>query len=420
MIDSSSSKELLKHNIHPTDVCIGVGHESLSDEALQATSDLFYELQKEIPTNQGPQAVRLTREELTDSFNDQNTVFAVYDLEGTSTYVPIFVPVRCMSESFDEDLFVSRYDIDKDSDGFAGVYYFTGDVDALEQLEANPNFSDVISSMRVLMTEVERLDEESFSRLFDLFKKYKSDLKIDEFVDPKNQKPASLNHYSGAISIIEPVATELGGSTQKYSGLRDVFLEGVASGDFDPYPYNGATIIDPLEFAQNTEMQDYFWRFCGDQFVELIENFPVVQEPSKEEFIDMLSDPLTINAVYFHEGKPITSCVFVENIENCTWLDGEYFDEKYRDEYMGYFPFLATDKEQTGKGYAGEVMALLTQLINRLGCDYYVTFECTNISEDYVPYLVKLAVETDEKLQIELTRVAEYRIRSLVDVTQRA
>lgn len=384
----------------------------LSDQEIGRSSQLFYQLAADTITNQGPQSVRLEKEEFSKAMTDGDTVGLVGITDaGDRVFIPILIPLRAVEESFDEEYHIQRFGYGADEE--RRVFYYTGLATAESLIGdlGKDEAADSMNNVGAIIFEEEASDEAVFSGLVSLLRKAEITFVEEQFIDPKNNSGAALKHYAGLVHRKTQDANDETDIAR--TSLVEAYELGVQNGTYEANPRNGVALLAPREFAASPELQDQLWGFCKDQFLRLIEDFPVVQEPSKEEFIAMLSDPATVHAVYFVEGAPVSSCVFLGSVEECTWLRADYFKQRYETAPMGYFPYLATNKQYEHSGYAQQLMNLLNELIYQSNQPFWVTFECTNVSADKVPGMVELVVNAHEELAVEIEKIADYKISAL-------
>ncbi len=400
-------------NIHEirqlhTDGVFYTGKEvDFTEETKQQIVSSYSRVAERSLTNQGPQSIRIEQEELLSCLDDAETIYTTINIDGEIVPFPVFIPIRNMPGSFDESFHEERLGIKKDQDDFNGIFFFAGTEEIISQIDSFNK--DTLSSIRSVIVEYEDRDVELYEELKLKLSNGGILTQEDNFIDEKNGTPASLNHYIGRAYRAEDIEF----NNEPNSRLIDVFNRDVNEGRIEKRPYNGASIVSPEEFAIDSKLQDDLWRFSEDQFNGLTENFPIIQEPDREEFVSILSDPGTTNVVYFYEGRPVTSCVFIENIDNCNWLRPDYFDDYFNEQQRAYFPYLATHPDFTSHGFASATVELLDDLVFRSGNPFNILFECTNVSNDSVPNLVETAIKLDGKLNVDLDMIAKYYIKSL-------
>lgn len=382
----------------------------IDSECIEQSLDLAMIIAEESLVNSGPQCIRVSREEMHQALYHPDTILWRIDDEDGRKYLPLFVPAEIV-ESVDDKYINKHFDTDRKQGG-GKTYFFVGSELFLPSAEElNSQYLDIeLDSGDVIVYEILDGSDNNTDLIAALVSGSQLEVVHDEFIDPKNKTPASLKHYAGLVTR-KNQETPTG---VVFDTLSDVFRQDVLDGRSEEFPEEGVSLLDPLFFAENPELQDKLWGFCKNQFMTLTENFPIIQEPTKEEFIEMLSDPSTTHVVYYHEGEPVSSCVFVHNMDACSWLRKDYFNKKYDGELIGYFPYLATDERFTSKGYASEVIAKITDLVYESGRNFQVLFECTNISADVVPWMVGAVVNEHPKLQTSIVETANYNIGAFV------
>lgn len=79
------------------------------------------------------------------------------------------------------------------------------------------------------------------------------------------------------------------------------------------------------------------------------------------------------------------------------------------------FPGIVSDEAKRGNSYATELINLATKLAAKRKTNLLITFECTEISSQYIPRLVTAAINHSGDAEVEgiaepITRINYYAI----------
>lgn len=164
--------------------------------------------------------------------------------------------------------------------------------------------------------------------------------------------------------------------------------------EYESRPETGPTVLGPAMLAESPELLEDIWSMYEGQFSELTEDHPSLQIQPREELEKMILDDEAFNLAYFQDGKIVSLCYFVSNIDKCVWLNSAFF-EKIRQEQpdirLAYFPGIVVDNSRARQdgGYVGEMIKLLERVCEESGNGgLQIVFQCTNVSETYIPKIV--------------------------------
>lgn len=390
---------LIAHDIDNTQIIVPA-HEATPE--LVRKSDAwhiaFYERSIASQTL-GPQLEGFTPHDVVRVFNDPETVKVKLVREEGEYDWPLLTPVKNFSEYL-PSYFADRYGSDVD------CMYLSLPPETHDLSE------EVVAELKKLSDTDKTLivDQLGASDKLDKFGEqlgeYGIQVQVDELIDPKNNTPATVFHFEGLTEVVPdevPVDS---------SDLREVYqgMEAELSGE-------GTQLVDvsrvdePLETG--VSMRDRLWQIYQQQFGQLIENHPARQAQYEYEFDAMLRDPETLTIAHLVDGDVVSFATFVGNIESCDWLNTDFYRQNFPDEKVLYFPGIATDAEKQGNHYAMNLIDLVAKLCVRAKVQPRIVFQCTNISADYIPHIVKGAVEATGLAKIEINEMARYDYRAI-------
>lgn len=356
---------------------IGIEHDR------QIDVEAAYDLMK--AAESGPQAMSMTKEDIQASLNDPNTIFA--SVKGVN--LPILMPISTIEAYATSGFFAEG------AEQFLFMPIYTSlDAEETESVRQMLSGADLTSKKIVSYFEDGDKQSEDYAKL--VLDSLPDGYHQEPLIDDKDGKEASITHFEG-LGIVHDrynLRTDV-------TSLRQVFLEGVAGGEYDEHPRTGTTLLDPEELKTNTELLDKLWRISDEQFSKLVENLPVRQNPSREEFDEIMTHPETSSIVYFEDGEPVCLTTFLHSIEPADWLRKEYFDDKFGEKpFLAYFAFMVSDANKASYKSSHKVLKMVIDLTEKAHRDMEVIFECTNVSASYIPKLVESVVNASDEIKI--------------------
>ena len=170
-----------------------------------------------------------------------------------------------------------------------------------------------------------------------------------------------------------------------------------------------------LEKVINGEEAEKIWEIYDRPFEQLGEQHPEHAGFEKEELLEILEDENIEKIVNRVNGEITTLCFFVNDFKYCEWFNEDYYSKKYPDYYDSknilIFPGIVSDESKRGNNYSLDVIDLAIELFSKRGSSVLVTFECTETSAQYVPLIVKSAIENSGKAKVGNIESPQSRIR---------
>lgn len=187
--------------------------------------------------------------------------------------------------------------------------------------------------------------------------------------------------------------------------LRAAFEAMVDRGDIEKEAENGIVYLTADALQKNDgELFEQVWSMYSDQFMTLTEDHPSLQQQPKEELERMLCNEDSINLAYMKDGRLVGLLYFVHQMENCVWLNKQFYDERYPEDegWLAYYPGIVVAKDQArqGMGYAQEMIAALGGAIKETDQKLIVTCQCTNVSMQYVIQIVTGVINSQPGIRI--------------------
>jgi hypothetical protein len=351
----------------------------------------------------GPQVEGLSVEEVRGASLDKRSLF-VEGGKANNAKFPVLVPIEYNAE-YNKRYFDTHF---TDTD----VYHFT---DVFEKLGSDAIDEDVTA--RAVAKTLKKLsrkgalvvtdlmadgqNQSNLERILDL-----NSIKYDRtlFVDPRNNSPASVTHFSGDGEMQPAFKSETRKPAQSYSEAFKRLRRRSPEKYDDTY---GTVLIEPDEISD--ELFEDIWSLYAAQFDELIKENPSMQAQTKDDLRNTLTSEGSLLVASFEEGKPVCVAYFVTDISKVYWLQQEYYERAFPDKTVWYFPGIAVHPNYEGLARSMSVIGLATEIANECDLEPTITFQCTNVSKDYVPKIAQFSIEHTGEYKISFQPIAEYK-----------
>lgn len=388
----------------------------------------FYE-QELAQRTTGPQLEGLDAERVKDALNDPTTkVLTIQDDQGAPLKWPLFVAVS-HDENYSQEFFSSRYGNEKIYSIALPPAKMIDDVIASGQL-GTMFASEDEDHIKIAVCYRDESDEKTVSEQFIGSLVQQSGHTVQD-VTPMSRAFGnefglpSVSHFMSVVRSIDTAGVVV--SPDEVGDTAKAFSRIVERGAAERLPQHGVTIlsIDDLR-RDDGRLLDVIWDMYDAQFSELLEDHPSLQKQSKDELTQMLLDENSINVAFMENGQPVSLCYFVDP-RSCVWLNDDYFAKlEQQDQSLRtlYFPGLVVEASRARQGneYAGAMIKLASTVLKESGAGFRITFQCTNVSETYIPGIVTHLVTKDNILRFDheidesgsaFDKVAQYDYRVL-------
>lgn len=349
----------------------------LTPEALQRSAAAYDGLRND--DDEGIK-VGLYGEDLEAALENPKSVLVKYQNEsGEAVHMPLLVPIEDLSW-YNVDLFKKTYGED------AKFYYFT-----------HPHVPEGENSRLLIVGALEEELEEGAIIFTDRYlgrdssggSEYVIDRLQNDFV---MDKLGTGDRERGAEIYVGPVEFEGVHEVKEAEDMYTVYRKAVEAGEIVDDPMNGVSVIDVIV----GEDAERIWEVYENPFEDLGEEHPMHAGFTKEELMDILSDPGETKIVNRVDGKISTLCFFVSDFDRSPWFNKGYYQRNYPEYYntnnILMFPGIVTDENMRGNDYSMNVIDLATKLMAKRGSNLLVTFECTETSATYIPKIVEAAI----------------------------
>lgn len=245
-----------------------------------------------------------------------------------------------------------------------------------------------------------------------IFDQYRSDLPtVADFMNKIIHKSENDNYTVEAVGggdIERKVDVFAGkvslngvGNIKNAPTLFEVYEESLNSGEINRDENNGVTI----ERSLTGDDAERLWQIYQKPFDDLSENDPTYAGFTKSDLLGILENPDIAKIVNRIDGTITTLCFFVQDFKLAPWFNWRYYQKKYPEyattDNIFMFPGIVSDENMRGNNYSLDVIDFTTKLFAKRDTNFLVTFECTEISTQYIPEIVKSAVEHSGVAKIE-------------------
>lgn len=353
-----------------------------------AESQIYKQYRESLSPEQSPQNVGLTLEDFQEALADPGTI-SVEDKDGR---VPILVPTKKLywyNQEFLEREF-----------GDAQSYIFVGSEFTDEIKE---NIRGVISAGSVVL-------------LAEFDGKTKSDKISEEISDEetkvKSQKlRAFINQYIGLVSF---EGSE--DSFETASSYRDTYLGAVEDGDIE----QNENINVSIEEVIDDDQIDRLWEVYRAPFKDISTESPISAGYDEEGFKRAMKDPSVVKVVNKDKGVITTLALFETTLDEASWLNPEFYKKEYKDALetgnLLLFTGIVSDEEMRGSSYSADVINMLLKVASIRGQKQVITFECNEVSSDYLPKIVDSTINGSDIARVtgldkEVSRVVYHALQ---------
>lgn len=367
----------------------------------------------------GPQLVEYSELDFARTIRDPRTRYASIDVYGETKAWPALTPIANYTE-YVPDYFAGRYGEHQ----VQNTYHLSLPTTEALGVHAESHREIAEQIMRVsegggivVYDEMQGEDRLGYVRAILADQGFDVDIATDDFIDDKNGTPAAAVHHAAlAVSAREP--SDIGIRPNSVEAIRQQYNDLVEKGEVDLTAQNKTVLLDPARMDDVLETGDTsidrLWNIYEGQFSKLIENNPCRGAQTRQELEMMARDPGTFTVAHMVEGDIVSFAMFVSNIESCDWLNADYYKDSFPGEVVLYFPGIATDIEKQGNKYSLNLVDTLTRIITPCVDSVRIVFQCTNVSNDYIPTIVQMGVNMTGRASIDnVDELCRYNYRAL-------
>ncbi len=186
------------------------------------------------------------------------------------------------------------------------------------------------------------------------------------------------------------------------SDLKEAYYSGVNEGRYSDSRVRGPVLISGDNIDE--VLADKLWTLYQDRFQWLGERHPISMEDTRESFMKVLCDKDTLNGIYFINNDPKCLAYFVGNNDVVEWLNPSFIEDRSSmgmsdDEKLLFFPGIVSNARGIA-GYSWPVIELVTNVVSDSKGAFYIAFENTNRSEEYIPTMIKRYVDKVNRVTI--------------------
>jgi hypothetical protein len=365
----------------------------------------------------GPQAEGIPPSDIEKVYEDERTIFVNINNGDSDTIKwPLFTPIQNSCE-FNIDFFERRY-------GSAENVFYVSTPRNREMIFDNTSRDQLLefSSREPILVFEETEDDAVSQQLHSLFES-NFDLLPDVLIDDKNGTEAAVIHYAGKVSLV-PSADQKNDASdlevrKSSSTLRQAYASLIESGGLEEFPESGTIIVDQttlndiIDDDSQMTLMGRLWEIYDSQFKTLTENHPSRQAQTFQELQSVISDPDTLTLAYIHNREYVSFALFVADLRTCEWINPEFYEEKFADDLVLYFPGISTDSEKQGNKYSQNIIDLIARICKVSDSEPIIAFQCTNVSADYIPVIVEGATEATGDATLKVNELQRYTYKAL-------
>lgn len=232
--------------------------------------------------------------------------------------------------------------------------------------------------------------------------------KFGERLQSPTLPDAFLNQYAGTVCFE-------GAAFNDAFSFQEVYNRMVAQGTLEDASVKGASIIDVVADEDATGL----WDIYSVPFKDISTSSPINAGFDKEGFHDALKDPSVVKIVNRQDSVITTLALFVTKFEQAEWLNEEYFRQQYPEAYntsnILIFTGIVSDENLRGSMYSLKLIKLLLEVGRERGTNALITFECNEISNNYLPKIVDYAINSSGIATVEGLKkpVAQSKFKAL-------
>jgi hypothetical protein len=329
--------------------------------------------------DQNDQAIRIGvfEDDLEKAYDNQRTKFIqIASEEDGAIYAPVLVPVDVL-DWYNTELIRETYGRTD------GVFYF-----------AHPPVNNEQTSQEVI-----RMVSESLERgdvvITDVYAD--SDSPIIELINEADSNGIHIDTFGGEVEsrvdvFVGKVAVNEHTSIFSAPTLYSVYSELLSTGEIPDGTAEGVSLQEVITGAEAEKI----WEIYEKPFEDLGRDDPTHAGFDKEELLDILKDPDVTKIINRVDGEITTLCFFLHNFDKAPWFNSDNYKRNYPEYFetgnILMFPGIVSDENKRGNNYALDLIDFATRLSAKRGSDFIITFECTEISTQYIPEIVTAAV----------------------------
>ena len=389
-------------------------------DRLTKKNSLDYDSYMSMVQDDGPQLRGYQPADYNDVIHNKNTSFVSIPSKGKTRLWPLLADIGLNSE-YVQDYFIDRYGEDAPT-----LYlslpprHFIEESPRLALTIAKKIYDASLKGSKIVIDELTGSDD-TVQFVQSLIKSYRpyTSIEIDNFTDERNDTPAKAVHFYGRVKGKGDRAESASSLEGIVPSMRQEFYDEVAKGEVDLSQHRRAVILDPdsldLPINEGQTALERMIEIYQDRFTELVSGLPVRGAQTPEELENLLRSPSTLIVAQM-DGNQIVAFTYISDVKDCEWLNADYYEKQHPDEMKLYFPGIAADKHFEGRT-SMQMIHLICRLAGRAYENVSIIFQCTNISEEYIPRLVKLAINSEPnhitKLDGDIQQSSTYRYYGL-------
>lgn len=337
-----------------------------------------------------PQNIGIDEETLNLLVGDSDVINAQVESGGSTYRMPVLIPA--------EKLYWYNQDLLKKTYGGKQVYFYT-------QI---PPQQDVAEVAKKALKDGSVIIVNSDDSSVDYSRTLQDEIAKDIGVKRESLMEAFLNQYVGNVRFE-------GLSYATASSFFDTYQAMVKAGKLKANTEQGASILDVIKGEEAEEL----WQIYQKPFEDISTTSPINAGYDEKGFFEVLADPSVIKVVNRDKGDITTLGLFVTNFDHSPWINEEYYKKHQSKAHetgnILIFTGIVSDENKRGSMHSLELIRLLLKVGEERGTNSLITFECNEVSSNYLPRIVDFAINHSEIATVDgLDRpVAQSRFHTL-------
>lgn len=360
---------------------------------VQASYDAYAELTHEYG-QLSPQHQGLTAEEFAEALYDPAVAKTAHDVDGDIKLIPQLAPVErneWLNAGFYEKTFPQEY-------AQGNVLQFVDIPNVTPGPEVQARLRELAAAEGVVVFDYPMTDPDYPARVQRL-------LADQGIIGAEPVELGNQTYFAGQTTLKrreyplpppeETVAT---------------FDAMVADGRYDTSRIdNGASIMRVIDEDQAAHMLKFY-----EDAYQVLNDHPCKQGLSPEEFNDMMTKKSWVTKfVNSVDGEITALCLLDNNLDELTWVNGEYYKERYPDRMakgqVMWFPGLAANPNSEAANNTQAMVDLIGEVSEQGNNDILVVFDCCDMNTGFLDKFLEDMINKTPYANVQIETIAVQR-----------